>query len=400
MKKLFKIGIWHYHGGSYANGGAFAYTEALQEILTKTSFSGTEIVHVGYNIDQIFKSGSNALSLTPIYRTRWPKLLNSICIRLPFFGIKLSNRIKKKYNNKLIDNLKHAGIEVIYYINPGIEIDNFPHISTLWDLGHISMFAFPEVSMHGKLESRIENLNRDINKALIICAESEAGKKELIRYCPVNPDRIHVIPMIPGLIVKDQIATEQVDILANDKFFIYPARYWPHKNHYNLLLAFQQFIFNFPKVKLVFTGANQNNIDYINSVIQSLGLEKNVIQLGVVSLPQLKWLYKNAISLVMPTFLGPTNMPLLEAYYLGCKVICSRLDGHVEQLGEAARYFDPLNPNEIFVQMKSLYEESIGDQKKAVEISYNETATIAALNSLFLKVKHIKITWGAVDEIS
>lgn len=400
MKKLFKIGIWYYNGGSYANGGAFAYTQALQEILTNNSFPDTEIVHIGYNIDQISALGSNALSLTPIHSTKWQKLLNSLCIRLPFYGIKLSHKIKKKYNNKLVNKLKQAGIEVIYYINPGIEIDNFPHISTLWDLGHISMFAFPEVSMHGKLESRIENLNRDINKALVICAESEAGKKELIRYCPVNPDRIHVIPMIPGLIVKDQIAPEEIDFLANDEFFIYPAKYWPHKNHYNLLLAFQKFTSYFPNVKLVFTGANQNNIDYINHVIQDLSLENNIIQLGVVSLQQLKWLYKNAVSLVMPTFLGPTNMPLVEAYYLGCKVICSRLDGHIEQLGEAARYFDPLDPEEIFAQMKKIHEESTTGQQKAVEIQYNETATIAALTSLFLKVKHIKRTWGTVDEIS
>jgi len=400
MKKLFKIGIWYYKGGSYANGGAFAYTQALQEILTNNSFPDTEIVHIGYNIDQISTLGSNALSLTPLHSTKWQKLLNSLCIRLPFYGIKLSHKIKKKYNNKLVNKLKRAGIEVIYYINPGIEIDNFPHISTLWDLGHISMFAFPEVSMHGKLESRIENLNRDINKALVICAESEAGKKELIRYCPVNPDRIHVIPMIPGLIVKDQIVPEDIDSLANDEFFMYPAKYWPHKNHYNLLLAFQKFTSYFPKVKLVFTGANQNNIDYINHVIQDLGLENNIIQLGVVSLQQLKWLYKNAVSLVMPTFLGPTNMPLVEAYYLGCKVICSRLDGHIEQLGEAARYFDPLDPGEIFAQMKKLYEESTTDQQKAVEIQYHETATIEALTSLFLKAKHIKRTWGTVDEIS
>jgi glycosyltransferase involved in cell wall biosynthesis len=400
VKKLFKIGIWHYKGGSYANGGAFAYTQALQEILINSSFPDIEIVHIGYNIDQISALGSNVLSLTPIHSTKWPKLLNSLCIRLPLYGMKLSYKIKKNYNNKLINKLKRAGIEVIYYINPGIEIDNFPHISTLWDLGHISMFAFPEVSMHGKLESRIENLNRDINKALVICAESEAGKKELIRYCPVNPDRIHVIPMIPGLIVKDQIVPERIDFLANDEFFIYPAKYWPHKNHYNLLLAFKKFTSYFPSVKLVFTGANQNNIDYVNHVIQDLGLENDVIQLGVVNLQQLKWLYKNAVSLVMPTFLGPTNMPLVEAYYLGCKVICSRLDGHIEQLGEAARYFDPLDPDEIFAQMKNLYEESTTNQQSAVEIHYDETATIAALTSLFLKAKHIKRTWGTVDEIS
>ena len=49
----------------------------------------------------------------------------------------------------------------------------------------------------------------------------------------------------------------------------------------------------------------------------------------------------------MPTLLGPTNMPLLEAACLDCPVICSDLEGHREMLGDYALYFNPYSPEDI-----------------------------------------------------
>ena len=46
--------------------------------------------------------------------------------------------------------------------------------------------------------------------------------------------------------------------------------------------------------------------------------------------------YKYAVALVMPTFFGPTNIPPLEAFALGCPVITSNIYGIPEQVGDAA----------------------------------------------------------------
>ena len=53
--------------------------------------------------------------------------------------------------------------------------------------------------------------------------------------------------------------------------------------------------------------------------------------------------YKHALALVMPSYLGPTNIPLIEAREFNCPVLCSDLDGHKEILGSEAIYFPPNN---------------------------------------------------------
>ncbi|MFC3559915.1 glycosyltransferase [Pedobacter jamesrossensis] len=61
----------------------------------------------------------------------------------------------------------------------------------------------------------------------------------------------------------------------------------------------------------------------MKELVKGLGIEQKVIFGGFVTNEELNVFYKNAISLVMPTFMGPTNMPLLEAQALGCPVICT-----------------------------------------------------------------------------
>ena len=44
---------------------------------------------------------------------------------------------------------------------------------------------------------------------------------------------------------------------------------------------------------------------------------------------------------VMPTFFGPTNIPVLEAWAFGCPVLTSDIRGVREQAGDAAVLADP-----------------------------------------------------------
>src|SRR5262249_40728612 len=52
-------------------------------------------------------------------------------------------------------------------------------------------------------------------------------------------------------------------------------------------------------------------------------------------------LYAEAAALVMPTFFGPTNIPVLEAWAFGCPVVTSDVRGIREQVDRAAILVDP-----------------------------------------------------------
>ena len=49
----------------------------------------------------------------------------------------------------------------------------------------------------------------------------------------------------------------------------------------------------------------------------------------------------------MPTFFGPTNIPILEAWALGCPVLTSDIRGIREQVADAALLADPRSVESI-----------------------------------------------------
>ena len=74
---------------------------------------------------------------------------------------------------------------------------------------------------------------------------------------------------------------------------------------------------------------------------RELKVDRQIRHLGYVPANDMAALYANAEALVMPTFFGPTNIPILEAWGLGCPVITSDIRALREQAGDAALLADP-----------------------------------------------------------
>ena len=68
-------------------------------------------------------------------------------------------------------------------------------------------------------------------------------------------------------------------------------------------------------------------------------------------------LYAGAAALVMPTFFGPTNIPILEAWSLGCPVLTSDIRGVREQAGDAALLADPRSVQAIADGIRRLWTD-------------------------------------------
>jgi glycosyltransferase involved in cell wall biosynthesis len=279
-------------------------------------------------------------------------------------------------------------------------IENFPYIYTLWDIGHLSMYAFPEVAMNKVYESRKKHHDVVPQKALMVFCESEIGKKEAVQYLNLNEDRIKIVPLFPSEIITDKIKVEKPVELSEDSFFIhYPAQFWSHKNHYNLLLAFNIVLSSFPSLKLIFSGSDKGNKEYILKLIEELKLTDSILDIGFVKIEELKYIYQHSQGLVMPSFLGPTNMPLLEAADLGCSVACSNLEGHKEQLGNYAYYFDPLNPKEIAQMIIAMIEDKQKGKQRVYNSSFNMSNALLQIDKAFSEIKNVRFCWGTNDKI-
>ncbi len=135
--------------------------------------------------------------------------------------------------------------------------------------------------------------------------------------------------------------------IAGDYLF-YPAQFWAHKNHVNLLLALKLLQSRFDRpLSVAFVGADHGNLAHVKATVDRLGLTDRVHFLGFVPREDLIDLYKEAFALSYVTFFGPENLPPLEAFALGCPVIASDVSGAREQLGDAVLFVDPTSPEQM-----------------------------------------------------
>jgi len=312
-------------------------------------------------------------------------------IRLLIFREKFDPFLSRAVSlNKL---LAQSGISALWSLEPLSFPVDVPYINTVWDIAHRTSPYFPEVSSGNEWVKREKNNARAIQQAYLNVVGTNVGAQELSEAYGVSTQRILINPFP---ILNTEI--KQTENMRMPGLFFYPAQFWPHKNHVTLLHAISILkTMTSSQLKLILTGADKGNLPYIQSLIDTLGINEEVTIEGFVSRQRIIELYSQCGLFVFPSLIGPDNLPPLEAIAAGAPLLISRIPGHVEQIGEAAKYFDPLDPLEIAVAMKKSIEnpeEWRLNQEFAHGIrlsrGYNEyIATI--LNELNKLVKYRKV---------
>ncbi|MEL7638498.1 MAG: glycosyltransferase [Solidesulfovibrio sp.] len=147
--------------------------------------------------------------------------------------------------------------------------------------------------------------------------------------------------------------------LGQDAYFLYPANFWPHKNHRMLLTAFGMLCQARPgeTVRLVLTGADTGLRRELGEAVAGLGLAERVTFAGYVSDADLSALLTGAKALVFPSLFEGFGMPLVEAMHVGTPIVCSDVTSLPEVGGEAALYFDPRRPGDMAEALARLLDE-------------------------------------------
>ncbi len=421
MDKL-RVGVIVDQDYQPAEGGGYSYYNILLQGINKFHFHPEiEIVNVvfynkripqlNFTKETIYIPGGYISNLRNALKKTTSKYQNSFFTRqnpvLNYFATSATNRTKKK----AAELLKHHRIDLIYYLKTELDVLNYPFIATHWDIGHKSMDAFPEVALDGAYEKRENYYLYTLNKAFVIVCESEAGARELKKHYSLYENKIKVVPIFGAEAFNQEVSEkEQSEILLRyniekEKFFIYPSMFWPHKNHYHLILAFNKLVLesNDHRLKLILCGSDKGNLQYIQQLVRSLSLTKQVIIPGFVSQNELYTFYKNATALAMPSYLGPTNMPLIEAAHLNCPVCCSDFEGHKEILGNNALYFDPSNVDAIKNTLQQVLDKNVRDKLRTFanehlrKSPFNLSNSLQELEKVLLQVKSKRKTWGIDD---
>jgi glycosyltransferase involved in cell wall biosynthesis len=257
-----------------------------------------------------------------------------------------------------------AGADLLWFVAQpaGAQWTDYPYVTTVWDVQHRVTPWFPELTANGVWENR-EWVNLPIlQRAAAVITGTRVGLEEIQRYYQVSPERIAILPHPTPQFAIDA-ATQPIVPLSpmlglTEPYLFYPAQFWGHKNHANLLLALSHLRETRNSVlHVAFVGSDKGNKAYIQKMASDLGLAGQVHFLGFVSRDELVALYRNAEMLIYPSWFGPENLPPLEAFALGCPVAASRVAGAEEQLGDSALLFDPADPADMAGKITTLQDD-------------------------------------------
>jgi glycosyltransferase involved in cell wall biosynthesis len=138
-----------------------------------------------------------------------------------------------------------------------------------------------------------------------------------------------------------------------DKFWLYVAHFYPHKNHARLFKALAYLKAQCSKYwPLVLRGDKKDQENVIERYLAENHIMEDVIWLPRLNVAEMPLLYSSATALVFPSTFEGGGIPVMEAMACGCPVIASRIPTNIEFAGDAALLCDPLLVDSITSAMK------------------------------------------------
>ncbi len=215
---------------------------------------------------------------------------------------------------------------------------SLPQVTTVVDLLHRDLpGALPPAEVAAR-ERRIVELLAGSER--IHCTTRHVAGR-LARHYAVDPGGIDIVPNAVVRTAAAPVARPE------ERYFLFPANDWPHKNHANLLVAYARYRTRVAAPwSLVLAGACEDP-DAMRERIAASGLARHVRHAGFLDEADFVALFAAAGALVFPSRHEGFGIPLLEAFQLDVPVLCSGTTSLPEVGGDACRYFDPESPEAI-----------------------------------------------------
>ena len=318
--------------------------------------------------------------------------INYINIKEHIYFFKLKNLIFSLFNfslkifnflnlNKVDNYFKKNNVKIIWPISSEYRYPfSIPYFFTVWDIQYKSISQYKEVGSFLTKFYRDQLVKTNIKYSKFIIVGNQTGRKELLKYYKMNKKKI-ILNSHPTPTWATKKNINFSNILKKKKiknYFFYPANFWSHKNHLNLIKGF--YIFNKNNnnsFQLVLVGSNvdKENFSKIKEFIVSRKIQNHVRILGYVDRRDLLTLYDNCLALTYLSVSGPENLPPLEAFARGKPVLYSNFIGAKEQLKNYPLYVNYNDPKKISKSLEKIIKKKY-IKKKYKDFSKSKSTTI------------------------
>ena len=288
-----------------------------------------------------------------------------------FSNFKFFNNLILNYKiqHPFFSFLNKNDYSLIIFLSPSVlsyHCGKINFIINIWDLDHKKNSPYPEHRINYNFIKREQLINYSIFHSFKVIVPEEKTRDELIKLYNCDENKLVVqsfIPYLPKLFEKKEKNTDFKKLfdsfrLPNKKIILYPATFWPHKNHKYLIDAAKIFKNNDDYI-FVFCGADSGNLSFIQDEIKKFSLERSCITLPLVDDLELISLYLYSYAVAMPTTGGPTNLPLYESFYFKKIIFYSE---HLLKEKELLENLVPINiqePNDFCKKISKIKDADI-----------------------------------------
>ncbi len=244
--------------------------------------------------------------------------------------------------------------EVALSIPGYLHLDVYP-LANVLVVPDIQHEYHPEFFSPQALAERRRIYTESIKHADHLCAISEFTRQTLIDRLGIAPDRITTTHLAADPIFHPGSPARHNTRAVTDKYglpvgeyLFFPGHTWPHKNHRTALRALRILREEYHLDPLLLcTGNPREAHPELLALLQELRLEERVRFLGYCPADELPALYEGAAALVFPSLFEGFGIPVLEAMWCDCPVICSNTTSLAEIGGTAALQVNPHSPEEL-----------------------------------------------------
>lgn len=256
--------------------------------------------------------------------------------------------------------LRTLDLDVAHFTNSvGPCLVGTPLVVTIHDM---SLTLFPSYHPVKRILLSRPLMKVTARRAAAIITVSESARRDILRLCGVQPDRVHVVheaaaPSFRPVRDRASLQTLRSRYGLADRFILYVGTVEPRKNLVRLFEAFAKLKRSGLPHQLVCVGPLGWRYHDVRAAIARLGLGQDLRLTGYVPFNDLPGLYSLAEMFVFPSLYEGFGLPVVEAMACGTPVITAATSSLGEIADGVSERINPIEVDDIARAIRRLADD-------------------------------------------